>query len=293
MEEGNRESGAILRARHRFAALVGTGKPEPPLAETALVVACEEYPDLHPRPYLARLHAFGSVVSERLRAAWPGVPLYQIPAAARLDGVRRYLFEELGFRGNESEYYDPRNSFLNDVIDRRLGIPITLSLIFLEVASATGLKMTGVSYPGRFLVRTRGVRPPVFLDPFAGGQEVPVDTLRAQLAEAGHSFPSMVGILRGAPPRQIIRRLLANLKSIYLKSGDFARAVGTAERLLLLDPEATFELRDLGLAWGKLGRYQKGIEAYEGYLRADPEAGDRADVERDLADLRYWQSRLN
>ena len=287
------DSGAVLRARHRFVSLVGTGKPEPPLAETALVVACEEYPDLHPRPYLARLHAFGSVVSERLRAEWPGVPLYQIPVAARLDGVRRYLFEELGFRGNESEYYDPRNSFLNDVIDRRLGIPITLSLVFLEVASATGLRMAGVGYPGRFLVRTRAVRPAVFLDPFAGGAEIPVTVLRAQLVEAGHSFESVVGILRGAPPRQIIRRLLANLKSIYLKQGDFARAVGTAERLLLLDPKATFELRDLGLAWGKLGRYQKGIEAYEGYLRADPEAGDRADVERNLADLRYWQSRLN
>jgi regulator of sirC expression with transglutaminase-like and TPR domain len=293
MEREHAESGAILRARHRFATLVGTGKPEPPLAETALVVACEEYPKLHPRPYLARLHAFGSVVSERLRADWPGIPLYQIPVEARLDGVRHYLFEELGFRGNEGEYYDPRNSFLNDVIDRRLGIPITLSLVFLEVAAATGLKMTGIGFPGHFLVRTRGVRPAVFLDPFAQGAEVPVNDLRKQLVDGGHSFESVVSILRGARPRDIIRRLLANLKAIYLQTGDFARAVGTAERLLLLDPRAAFELRDLGLAWGKLGRYEKGIAAYEGYLRADPDAGDRADVERNLADLRYWRSRLN
>jgi len=257
------------------------------------VVACEEYADLNPRPYLARLHAFGSVVAERLRAEWQGVPLHQVPAGERLEAVRSYLFGELGFRGNESEYYDPRNSFLNEVIDRRLGIPITLSLVFLEVASAAGLRMAGVGYPGRFLVRTRGTSPSIYLDPFAGGAEIPVDTLRSRLAEDGYSFGDIVGVLRGASPRDVIRRLLSNLKSIYLKNGDFARAVGIAERLLLLNPEAAFELRDLGLAWGKLGHYGKGIDAYEGYLRADPQAEDRADVERDLADLRYWLSRLN
>lgn len=280
-------------ARARFAALVRAGRGQPPLAETALAVAHEEYPELAPRTYLARLHAFGSVVAERLRAEWPGASLSQIPVTDRIAALNRYLFEELRFRGNQEEYYDPRNSFLNEVIDRRRGIPITLSIVYLEVGAATGLKLQGVSFPGHFLVRTRAVRPTRFLDPFSGGAIVDTEELRSRLAGQGKSWQEILGILRGASNREIVRRLLGNLKAVYLEAGDFARALATVERLLLLDPGSPPELRDLGLTTGKLGRYRESVLALEGYLRAAPEAGDRDAVERHLADLRYWQSRLN
>lgn len=280
-------------ARARFAELVRVEKNQPPLAETALVVAQEEYPDLAPRTYLARLHAFGSVVADHLRSQWPGTPVNQIPIADRVGAVNRYLFEELGFRGNREAYYDPRNSYLNEVIDRRLGIPITLSLVYMEVAAAVGLRLVGVSFPGHFLVRTRGSRPTFFLDPFEAGGRRSVEELRGQLAKRGLDWQGTLRVLRGASNHDVIRRLLTNLKSIHLRSGDFARALGAVERLLLLDPGSAPELRDLGLTTGKLGRYRESVRALEGYLRAAPEAGDRADVERLLADSRYWQSRLN
>jgi regulator of sirC expression with transglutaminase-like and TPR domain len=146
-------------ARARFIALIGGADADPPLAETALVIALEEYPALQVRVYLARLHAFSAVVADRMRQATAERPEGFLTAADRIAILNRYVFDELGFRGDREACYDPRSSFLNDVIDRRLGIPLTLSVVYMELARGAGLRLAGVAFPGHFLVKTQAVHP--------------------------------------------------------------------------------------------------------------------------------------
>jgi regulator of sirC expression with transglutaminase-like and TPR domain len=293
MTDANQEAHPGGSTRRRFTELMEPGRAEPPLCETALVVAREEYPDLNIRKYLARLHAFASVVGDRVSAVSGGRPIKELPADDRIAVINQYLFTELGFRGNRDAYDDPRNSYLNDVIDRRLGIPLTLSLVYIEVAAGAALRVVGVSFPGHFLVKTRRERPIRYLDPFNQGVEVTREQLRERLQEAGYTGMQLVSTLGGASNRSILRRLLTNLKQAYLKSGEYDRALAAVERLLVMNPDAADELRDLGVVWGGLGRYQEGIETLSEYLERVPGANDRSTVEQQIESFRYWNSRRN
>jgi regulator of sirC expression with transglutaminase-like and TPR domain len=277
-------------ARARFAALIGGPDDDPPLAETALVIALEEYPDLEVRAYLARLHAFTSVLADRVRQAAAGRPQGLLTAAERIAILNQYVFGELGFRGNREAYYDPRNSLLNDVIDRRLGIPLTLALVYMELARGAGLRLAGVGFPGHFLVKTQAVHPPRLLDPFAGGVELGPAEIEERLR--GHDTPAAEA-LRRVDNRAILRRLLTNLKMVYLRQADPERAWHAAARLLLLAPAAPADLLEYGVLCGRIGRYAEGVAALErgiGSLAAGPE---RAAAEAELAQQRHWLSRLN
>ncbi|HUL60823.1 MAG TPA: transglutaminase-like domain-containing protein [Anaeromyxobacteraceae bacterium] len=263
-------------ARARFAALVA--RPSPPLDEAALAIAAEEYPALDPARWLAELDRLA--VRVRARAPEP------VRAAEALRALRGVLFEEEAFRGNAADYYDPRNSFLNEVLERRLGIPISLSLVAMEVARRAGLVLEGVGFPGHFLVKyaPRG-GPEVYLDAYHGGELLSAEECVARFRPASHG-----GVdprwLSAVTPHQILARVLHNLKRIYVQKGDDVRSWWVADRLVLVSPEQPEELRDRGLVAARLGADGPAARDLAEYLVRAPEASDVEEVRGILARLR-------
>ena len=207
--------------------------------------------------------------------------------------INHYLFDELGFRGNSEAYEDPRNSYLNEVIDRRLGIPLTLAIVYIEVAAGVALRLTGVGFPGHFLVKTYREEPIRYLDPFNRGAEVSAEELGERLRNAGYSETVLMAALGGSSNRMILRRLLTNLKTSYMKTGDHERALAATERLLFISPGPPEEIRDLGMTQGGLGHFRVAIDLLESYLERAPAAADRAEIQKQVETFRYWESRRN
>lgn len=253
--------------RSRFAAVVEVPDAELDLATAALLVAAEEYPQLLPAPYLRRLDLLAERVRDRLadETAPPVV----------LQELSRVLFREEGFRGNAESYYDPRNSFLNDVLDRRLGVPITLSVVYLEVGWRLGLPLAGINFPGHFLVRYEGEAMKLLVDPFQRGRLRFEDEAQELLDRVyGGTVRLQPEFLRSVGRKDILFRILANLKGIYLNSRDDTRALGAIERLLLVHPDALPEIRDRGMLLARNGRADEAATDLEHYLRAAPDAPD-------------------
>ncbi|MGH7476324.1 MAG: SirB1 family protein [Longimicrobiales bacterium] len=262
----------VLSARSRFAALVRLPDASFDLAEAALLVAAEEYPQLPTAAYLRRLDLLAERVKDRL--ADESAPLLVLQELSRL------LFESEGLRGNVAAYYDPRNSFLNDVLDRRLGIPLTLSIVYLEVGWRLGLPLEGVNFPGHFLVRYRGEALDALVDPFQQGQIRFADDMQELLDRLyGGSVKLQPDFLRPAGKRDMLVRLLANLKSIYFNTRDDARALAAIERILLVRPDEPDELRDRGMLLARAGRAAEALSDLERYLDCAPEAPDAARVQ--------------
>ena len=283
---------ARAQARGRFAELVGDPGDQPPLIETALIVALEECPDLAIRKYLACLHAYSSVVADRVQEAQAASP-EALSCADRIHILNRYVFGDLGFHGGPEAYRDPRSSLLNEVIDRRVGIPLTLSLIYMELAKGADLRLIGVGFPGHFLVKTQGETPVRLLDPFRGGAELDTEDLEEILEEVGAKGADLISALRAVDNRTIVRRLLANLRQVYLLRNETERALAAVERLLLLDPDSPQELYERGILSGRLGRYPEAIASLERLAEVAPENELAERVEAHLVRFRYWQSRLN
>lgn len=262
-------------ARARFAALL---ERDPiPLDAAALAIAQEEYPHLDGGAYLARLDALGARVA---RAGGTG------RAASLLRALRAVLHDEEGLRGNEEDYSDPRNSYLNDVLDRRLGIPVSLSAIYIEVARRAGLPLAGVGFPGHFLakyVSASGVE--VFVDAFRGGEMLSADECVAryrartggQVLDARH--------LEAVSTRQILARMLQNLRLVHQERRDDVRAYWVLDRLLLVAPGQLEVLRDRGLAAARLGGLAAAARDLAAYLKALPDAADAADIRAELSHL--------
>jgi regulator of sirC expression with transglutaminase-like and TPR domain len=273
-------------ARTRFAALIA--RPSIPLAEAALAVAEEEYRGLDVRAYLAKLEALAERVGRRLPEGRP-------PLAVLL-ALKAVLFEEEHFRGNEKEYYDPRNSFLNEVLDRKLGIPITLSIVTIEVAARNGLRLDGVGFPGHFLVKcpaTGGLAGDLYVDPFNGGDILTTQECMARFKAALHGREFDPRYLEAVAPPQILGRMLHNLKKIYVEAGDDVRALWTIDRLLLLSPGNIEERRDRGLLSARLGGTSAAVKDLTAYVEAAPLASDVGEVKALLRDLRGRTSFLN
>jgi regulator of sirC expression with transglutaminase-like and TPR domain len=274
----------VTEPQDRFSRLVSGPDDSVDLALASLIVALGEYPGLDVARYLDRLDAMGREVRGRL-------PRGEGPAIERLNG---YLFEEVGFRGNVEDYYDPRNSFLNDVIDRRTGIPITLSIIYMEVACRAGLEVSGVGLPGHFLVRAGRGAGPVLVDPFHGGALLSEADCQKRLDRV---FDGRVrlepGMLAGCPRKAILARMLRNLKAIYVKADDYPRALRTIDLLLTLDPDSAEERRDRGLLHAAFDCYALAAADLEAYLALAPAAPEAKAVRIKMTQMRTLAARLN
>lgn len=273
----------------RLLDLMGRPDDDIDLAEAALLVAAEEDPELDIPGYLGQLDALAETLRRRLA---PDLPVQQ-----QIEALNRYLFEELGFRPNPADYYDPRNSFLNDVLDRRLGIPLTLSIVYIEVGRRLGLPLSGVSFPGHFLVRCAVSGGMVIIDPYSSGISLSIEDLRDRLKLLkGDDVPSeeqVAAMLGAAAKSDVLVRMLRNLKAIYANRGDLERALSCSQRILLIAPDNADELRERAALYLQLECFQAAIADFERYLERSPDAADAQEVREQLVELRRNAPRLN
>jgi regulator of sirC expression with transglutaminase-like and TPR domain len=243
------------------------------LLEAAIAVGQDEYPQLDPQSVLAEID--GLAVRLRRRLPADASPLQ------RLRALNHYFFGELAFAGNVNNYYDRCNSYLSDVLATRRGIPITLALLYVELASQLGLSARGVPFPGHFLIKLRMPQGEVIIDPFSG-RSLSRDDLDEWLVpyRKRHGlvgdFETPLGLfLQVAPPRDVLARLLRNLKEIHRTAEDWPRLLAVQQRLVLVLPDAAEELRDRGLTWAELGRPLEAVADLRAYLARRPDAEDQ------------------
>ena len=275
------------RSLDRFAELVSSENFS--LAEAGLMIAQDQYHDLDVSGYLARIEAMADTV--RARLAQDAFPEQKVLA------MNHHLFQELQFLGNIDDYYDPRNSYLNEVIDRHTGIPISLSILYMEVGKRLGLNIHGVSFPGHFLVKLKVRRGHMVIDPFIGGETQSEEDLRLRLAQvlpaAEAETAPIHRYLESATPRQIIARMIRNLKNIYMQAGQHEAALDVMQRLLLLLPESAEALRDRGLLYQRLECFRPALSDLQNYVRRRPDAPDLGDMALKIAELKQACARLN
>jgi len=242
------------------------------LTEAAIAVAQDDEPGLDPQGVLAEIDAMAERLKRRLAA--DAMPMQ------RLRLLNHYFFTELGFAGNVNNYYDPGNSYLHRVLQTRRGIPISLAVLYIELATQVGLTARGISFPGHFLVKLRMPQGEVVIDPFSGhslSREELDERLAPYRRQQGlvGDFEVPLGLfLQAASSRDVLARLLRNLKEIHRSAGDWVRMLAVQQRLVILLPEAWEERRDRGLAYAELGQYLLALDDIEAYLRQRPEADD-------------------
>jgi regulator of sirC expression with transglutaminase-like and TPR domain len=268
------------------------GRADADLASAALVIPRLEYPRLDPAPYLAQLDEMGRTARARL-AALPAA----LDTAERVAALNSYIFEELGFTGNRDQYEDPRNSFLNEVLTRRTGIPITLALVYIEVARRAGLSIEGVNFPGHFLVRCPGAQGTglhdprardLIIDAFHGGAILSERDCRQLLERhVGEEAAFDPALLVPATKTQILLRMLLNLKRIYVRMRSFPQARDVTELLLSIDPSALAELRDRGLLAYHLNDFSAALRDLQTYLRLS--SGTDVDEEGKEEHEQLWE----
>ena len=255
------------------------------LAHGALLIARQAYPNLDIESYLRQLDN----MSQNYRAQHP--PAANI--AAELANLSHFIFVDLEFCGNQEAYDDPRNSYLNDVIDRRLGIPISLSMIYLEVGRRLGLPLAGVNFPYHFLVRSTE-SDSLFIDPFAGGVFVDYRQLGERLPVVdGRKIALKNDYLAPAPPLQVLARMLRNLKRIHVQERKFTAAVYCAEKISWIQPDEANNYRDLGFLYYWIHEYRKAINAFTAYLRWADDPSDTAEIQRNIRAISDRLSMLN
>jgi regulator of sirC expression with transglutaminase-like and TPR domain len=264
------------------------------LARACLMIAQDAYPQLQVDRYLGEIERMA--IKLRARLADVGA------AEERVVGLNQFLFGDLGFVGNTRDYYDPRNSYLNDVIDRKTGIPITMAILYMEVGRRIGLPLAGVSFPGHFLVRLKLRGGMLVLDPFSGGAPLAEDELRERLQRvipegATDDLPvaelPLDQFLEPATNRQILARLLRNLKGIYRETEKPQRVLEVLNRMLLVVPEASGELRDRGYVYQKLECFRAALQDLSDYVEREPDAPDSDDVRAQVRELSAFCARLN
>ncbi|ALJ29213.1 MULTISPECIES: tetratricopeptide repeat protein [Stenotrophomonas] len=260
-----------------------------PLLPTALLIARDEYPHLDPGRYdrLLQAHADHLRVEVEAIAEWP----------LKVAAINHHLFNELGYSGNHDAYYDPRNSYLNEVVTRRLGNPISLALVQMDVCRRLGLPLEGISFPGHFLVRLPVEEGVLVMDPFNGGRPLGVDELRERARNnLGGETPDdqvLAQILDPAPARAILMRMLRNLYGVYAEREEWDRAARSADRILKLAPEQSEALRDRGLAYLRLDHLAGARADLSLYLRREPDAADAAQVRERLIDTGAGRPQLH
>ncbi|MGG1944740.1 SirB1 family protein [Trinickia sp. NRRL B-1857] len=253
-----------------------------PLTETAISLAQDTYPDLDLEGVLAELDELALRIKRRLPE---GADLTE-----KIGALNRFFFRELGFAGNLNDYYDPDNSHLNVVLKRRRGIPISLAVLYLELGEQIGVPVKGVSFPGHFLLRMTLPEGDVMLDPTTGqslSEAQMVDMLEPYISHTEQSVGNALRmLLQPATPREIVARMLRNLKAVYLQSERWQRLLAVQQRLVVLLPGNIEEVRDRGFAYARLDYLRPALQDLERYLEDCPDAEDATAVESQLNELR-------
>lgn len=253
---------AMGDTRREFAMLAA--KEPVPLARGALLIAKEEYPDLDIEQHIDKLATLAREAEPIVRAGEDTVERVQL--------LSHFLFELKGFEGNAENYNDPRNSFLNDVINRRLGIPITLSVVYLEVGRRLGINLYGVSFPTHFLVKAVDERGELIIDPYVGGKILSIEEIRARLTQIyGQPVELNPAMLKARGARHILARILRNLKITYMNGSDWMRALSALDRIIMLEPRALDELVERGGLYERLECFKAALDDYQSFLSMAPE----------------------
>jgi regulator of sirC expression with transglutaminase-like and TPR domain len=269
--------------------LAGLDDASLPLLDTALLIARDEYPALDARQYdavvaghVAHLHGVVDAIAH---------------PALKMQAINRHLFEEVGYAGDHDEYYDPRNSYINQVFERRLGNPISLALVQMEVSRRLGIPLDGVSFPGHFLVRLPVDDGVLVMDPFNRGRPLGVDELRKRAQpHLGGDMPdddALSNFLDPASHRAILLRVLRNLHGVYRDAGDWERATRSADRLLKLSPDDADALRDRGLGYLHMGHLAGAREDLSHYLARHAHAADAREVRNRLVEAGRGSARMH
>jgi regulator of sirC expression with transglutaminase-like and TPR domain len=275
-----------VRSRKTFHQLVTLPDAAIPLAETALMIACEEYPQLELSPYLEELDQIAEAAQKAGSSSDSPMDTVQ--------KINHILFDTYGFRGNSSDYYDPRNSFFNDVLDRRIGIPITLSTLYIEVARRLNFSIAGVGMPGHFLVKYADRREEFFIDPFNRGEILTHDDCRNRLHSVyGDSLEFNERLLARATNRQIVWRMLNNLKDIYVKGHAIDKCLSIIDMMLLVDSDDLTQFRDRGLLRMQLRQFDGAGRDLQYYLKHSPNAEDREEIENHIKELKRIRAMMN
>lgn len=266
-------------ARRRFREIAGRAVVD--LVEASLVIALEDEPRLEIDRYLQQVGDWTDAIRERLEGSRD---IERI-----VETINRLLFEEEGFRGEDEDYYDPRSALLNETLDKHAGLPIALSILYIEISRRVGVEATGVSLPGRFLVKFSGAFGQVVVDPFDDGRVLSTIELQKLLdAVYGGGVRLREHHLRSFTSKEILARELAQLKAAYLRRHDLPRAAASIDRLLILDEHDPYELHDRASVAVQMHEYREAIEWFERYLALTAHGADVARVREQIAWLRAW-----
>ena len=269
-----------------FLSFANRDNNEVQLATGALLIAQSEYRELNIEDYLHQLDEMADVVRERIQET-------TLPEE-HIAELNRYLFQEKGFTGNTENYYALGNNFLNFVLDKKTGIPITLGVVYIEVGRRAGLPLVGVNFPGHFLVRYQREHLDILLDVFENGSLMYEDSLQAKLQETlGDSASLESSMLAEATDKEILARILRNLTRAYTLLENYEKALTAAERITWLLPNIAADYRLLGYLHYKNHKYSESIAAFETYLRLAETPPDASAVERNIQHLQKLLSRLN
>jgi regulator of sirC expression with transglutaminase-like and TPR domain len=255
--------------------------PNGRLDRAALELAQIETPDLAPEPFLDQLNDLASHLADRMRNFNDGRDF--------VETAQRYLFGELGFRGNEADFFDPRNSFLNQVLERRTGIPISLSVMYMEIARRLAMPVFGISLPRHFVIQFDDGRFSTYIDPYGGGRSISVQECFG-LAGVTVADPTL---LRRATKKDIAIRMIQNLRGVYLRRKDWARSVQTLDLLLIGVPETAGLYKQRGLLHVELRHMKAAKHDLERYLELHPQAEDREEIVKQLQAIHSWLAHMN
>lgn len=268
-----------IRARQAFQDIAALDEESIPLDRASLVMALEDYPNLDIRAYLRRLDTL---------AARAEVIMGEDPDPVNaIEGINQVLFVQEGLRGNDEDYYDPRNSYLNEVLDRRLGIPISLSVIFMEIARRIGFSIKGLGFPGHFLVKHVFNDRDIIIDPFNLGRILTPNDCQELLDKIYSGTVSMnASLLQPMDKRAILTRMLYNLKGVYVQKEQNYKALSIIDKILMLNPSTPSEMRDRGLLYMQTSLFAQALADLESYLKSVTAPEDGTYIQNHIKMLR-------
>lgn len=268
-------------ARQRFVELALRPDDQVDLVEGSLVIDLEDDPSIDIDAYLGRVSEWSGAVRDRLEGSRD---IDRI-----VEAINRLLFDEEGFHGEDEDYYDPRSALLSATLDKHAGLPISLSVLYIEISRRVGAEVSGISLPGRFLVKFTGAFGIVVVDPFDGGRVLTTPELQKLLDEVyGGGVRLREHHLRSFSPKEILACELAHLKAAYLAQHDLVRAAASIDRLLILDRNDPYEVRDRAAVAVQMHAYAEACRCLERYLALMPHADDSARVREQILWLRAW-----